>query len=119
MKSSQVAGFSMADCLQERRDIQRQRELHDKRVQFAIQKGKENGQRLLEQLLDGRSHLDFKCPTEASDKDFKAWQNDCRDVISAAATYMQNNGVRFAWNGDWRETGYLTIGLLVIRRKAA
>lgn len=98
--------FNLQDAVQERRSFECKRA-------FIEQRAKENGDRLMKDLLQyGVLKLDkptldindYVDPFEF-DKLVKHWRNNCFDVISAAKRSDQ----RFTWNRDWQESGRLLI----------
>lgn len=107
MKRQAVPGFSMQDCLDERR-------ARENRIAHAQAIGKSNGDKLLGTLLGSETGIMEFRVVEGDNANYDRWLHNCRDIIRAAANDKSN---RYVWNNDWRHIGFLTIG--VTRKRLA
>lgn len=92
---SDNAGFDAREAMKEQRRFQNRRRLAEA-----------NGKRLLEQVRRQGSMLLSADAT--SEEATRIWLRNCRDLIAAAKA---DPNIRYFWNKDWEEKGYLAIGV--------
>ena len=97
-KGTNTGEFSLSEAVKEQR-------LHHARKEFAEKRAKENGDKLLAEVIRLRVLKLDKPEGDDWTQSVKFWKFNCFDVIAAAKRSDQ----RFTWNRDWLETGRLLI----------
>lgn len=103
-------------------DMVKENDRNKRRIATAIQKGHENGQRLLAELKRHRllslkrptygelQDMGCDCSTEM-EREINRWERNCKDLLAAAKA----DPMRFDWNREWLAEGRLNITVRVAK----
>lgn len=116
-----AADFSLAEVRKERKESRQEQIKAERRAKMIAELSKKNQERLMADLqrlgamvlqgpMEGIPMPDtdeIRWVIDPVHPEYRQWKHNCFDIITAA----RKHGRKYVWNGDWRETGTLTIAV--------